>query len=271
MWIAQDSVSTPLRTLTLALGVPICTVRGRRSPGAGSASPACGLRKPLALKDLWAYHWRQGCPPGAAGNELRTSNAEHRTSNRLTIQFPTRVYTQIIDAFLTYAELAAENDQEKQEAISYARDFGQQLLAIQIKEGPYRGLTQSHAESWGSKYMLQPDRGGIAGTSLLKLYAVTKEAKFLNAAVEIADAFKSTQLPDGRWVYRAKAKTGIVTDDYTSDQTEQILFLDRLVNEHGRQDFAACRDKAVQWMLENPAKTMLWPNSYEDTGTLKGP
>ena len=119
--------------------------------------------------------------------------------------------------------------------------------------------------------MLQPDRGGIAGTSLLKLYAVTKEAKFLNAAVKIADAFKSTQLPDGRWVYRVNAKTGIVTDDYTSDQTEQILFLDRLVNEHGRQDFAACRDKAVQWMLENPAKTMLWPNSYEDTGTLKGP
>jgi hypothetical protein len=190
---------------------------------------------------------------------------------RMTIQFPTRVYTQIIDAFLAYAELAAENEQEKQEAISYARDFGQQLLAIQIKEGPYRGLTQSHTESWGSKNMLQPDRGGMAGTSLLKLYAVTKEARFLNAAVEIAEAFKSTQLPDGRWVYRVNAKTGMVTDDYTSDHTEQILFLDRLVNEHGRQDFAACRDKAVQWMLENPAKTMLWPNSYEDTGTLKGP
>jgi hypothetical protein len=37
----------------------ICTVRGWRSPGAGPASPPCGLRKPLALKHLWAYHWRQ--------------------------------------------------------------------------------------------------------------------------------------------------------------------------------------------------------------------
>ena len=190
---------------------------------------------------------------------------------RMTIQFPTRVYTQIIDAFLAYAELAAENDQEKQEAISYARDFGQQLIEIQIKEGPYRGLTQSHTESWGSKNMLQPDRGGMAGTSLLKLYAVTRDGKFLTTAVQIADVLKSTQLPDGRWVYRVNAKTGKVTDDYTSDHAEEILFLDRLVNEHGRQDFAACRDKAVHWMLENPAKTMLWPNSYEDTGTMKGP
>src|ERR1017187_7382783 len=43
----------------LALGSLVCTVRGRRSPGAGPASPPCGLRKLLALKDLWAYHWRQ--------------------------------------------------------------------------------------------------------------------------------------------------------------------------------------------------------------------
>ena len=52
MWIVQGPKNTPLTTLTLALGVVICTVRGRHSPDAGPANPPCGLRKPLALERL---------------------------------------------------------------------------------------------------------------------------------------------------------------------------------------------------------------------------
>ncbi len=185
---------------------------------------------------------------------------------RMSVQFPTRIYCQVADGFLAYAEMGAENPDEKQEAISIATYFGEELLKIRLEKGPYRGLTKTHTAAWKKgKNWFQPNRAGMAGTTLLKLNSATGDKKFLDAAIQIAQTLESTQLDDGRWVYRVDEKTGKVTNDYTSDLSEIILFLDQIIEQEGHKEFADCRDRVVQWMLDNPVKTMNWPNAYEDT------
>jgi len=185
---------------------------------------------------------------------------------RMSVQFPTRIYCQVADGFLAYAELGADSPQEKQEAISVATYFGQELLNIRLEKGDYKGLTRTHTEAWKKgKNWFQPNRGGMAGTTFLKLHKATGDKKFLDAAIQVAQTLKSTQLGDGRWVYRVNEKTDEVTNDYTSDLSEIILFLDKMVEEEGHKEFTDSRDRVVKWMLDNPVKTVHWPNAYEDT------
>src|SRR5690606_830909 len=130
----------------------------------------------------------------------------------------------------------------------------------------YKGLTKTHTAAWkkGNNWF-QPNRGGMAGTTLLKLHSATGDKKFLDAAIQIAQTLKATQLEDGRWVFRINEKTDEVTNDYSSDLSEIILFFDQMIEEHGHKEFTDSRDRVVQWMLDNPVKTMNWPNAYEDT------
>ena len=58
MWVAQGPDSTPLTTLVFWLWASLSAPRVDGA-GATPASPPCGSRKPLALNDLWAYHWQQ--------------------------------------------------------------------------------------------------------------------------------------------------------------------------------------------------------------------
>jgi hypothetical protein len=185
---------------------------------------------------------------------------------RMSVQFPTRIYCQVADGFLAYAAMGAETPAEKQEAISIASYFGEELLKTRLEKGPYKGMTRTHTEAWKKgKNWLQPNRAGMAGTTLLKLHKATGDKKFMDAAIQIAQALKSTQLDDGRWVFRVDVNTGEVINDYTSDLSEIILFLDQMIEMEGHNEFTDSRDRVVKWMLDTPVKTMNWPNAYEDT------
>jgi hypothetical protein len=93
---------------------------------------------------------------------------------------------------------------------------------------------------------------------------MTKDKKYLDAAVKIAETLRKTQLPEGRWYFRVDPKTGKAVVDYTSDAVQAMMLLDILVREYNHTEFTEARDKAVNWLLENPCKNYLWQQQYED-------
>ena len=127
---------------------------------------------------------------------------------------------------------------------------------------PTQGISHIKAFAGG----LQPSRLGLLGEAFLDFLEVMKDKRLLDATMKMADTLKARQLPEGRWPFRVNAETGKIISDYTSDQIEIIMFLERLIEDYGRRDLQKTVDGAVQWTLENPCRDYLWQGQYDDMG-----
>lgn len=116
----------------------------------------------------------------------------------------------------------------------------------------------------GATTVIQPSRLGMLGDAYLDLLEVKEDKRLLDATLKMADTLKARQLPDGRWPFRVDAKTGQTLIDYTSDQIEIVIFLERLMADYGRNDLQSSVDRAVQWTLEGPCKNYRWEGQYDD-------
>jgi hypothetical protein len=178
-------------------------------------------------------------------------------------QFPVLFRAAYIRILITYAESHPKTE-NAQRALEAACKHGKALIEGSMPaDWVYANMPMSH-----NKEVLQVARGGMAGMAYLDLFRATGDTAFLEAAMRIADTFKKTQLEDGRWYFRVEPKTGKMLEDYTSDQAEAILFLDELIRDHARTDLVETRDKAVNWMLENPCKTFQWQQQWDDVQEL---
>jgi len=119
--------------------------------------------------------------------------------------------------------------------------------------------------SWtGMEWGYEPDKSAYVGLTLLKLYSVTGDKKYLDAALETATTLTRIQGPDGDWPFRVNPKTGEVKHGYTCSQLWYVWFFEKLADITGDQSYRARRDKAFAWLLANPVKTNQWIGLYGD-------
>lgn len=176
------------------------------------------------------------------------------------LEFPALFYSAYIRLLVTYAGLAPDSPGAR-DAVALARKIGLELVRTSTPaDWAYPNMPLSHKPG---RY-LQVSRTAMAGMLYLDLWTATGDAAFLGAAMRIADTLKATQRSEGRWYFRVDPRTGAMAEDYTSDQAEAILFLDDIVDRHGRKDIASTRDEAVRWMLANPVKARLWQQQWDD-------
>lgn len=156
-------------------------------------------------------------------------------------------------------------------ALERAASYGQALLDNRTPstwayaQVPLTHRAHGNTAQFGAEFrVLQVSRIAMAGLALLDLHAASTDKKWLDAAVDIAEALQRNQLPEGRWHWRVNPENGASVDDYTSDQAQAILLMDDLITRHGRKEFIESRDKAVAWMLENPCKTFRWEGQWDD-------
>lgn len=121
-------------------------------------------------------------------------------------------------------------------------------------DGSWQGL------DWG----LEPDKSAYVGLAYLKLYAATKQTKYLEAAVKIAETLEEYQSPEGNWPFRINAQTGEVKEGYTCSQLWYVWFFENLSQITGEKRYMQRRDRAFQWLLENPVRTDKWLGLYGD-------
>jgi hypothetical protein len=157
-------------------------------------------------------------------------------------------------------------------------------------ETVYKGATRWEQDGMRGDGLhgIEPDKVGELGIAYLKFYQVTEEKKYLDAAINCADAlakhvrdvprtldnFSRAQIEQSPWPFRVNARTNVVISEYCSNVVESIRLFDELLRTQQRiglsQDKAAAyqktRDIAWTWLYSKsgPMKTFIWNAYFED-------
>jgi hypothetical protein len=165
-------------------------------------------------------------------------------------------------SYLKYFELCAGRESQW---LTTARCMGDYLTreALTPGTGAYPAFTRSTGRrqqfpqpaDCGSQadrpYEIQPDKGGIAGYALLRLWEATGEPRYGTQALSLARTLASTQIPGGAdhspWPFRADYRTGEGRGPVSGNMT-YILRLYDLLLEHAFDEFAAPRAALNDWI-----------------------
>jgi hypothetical protein len=110
--------------------------------------------------------------------------------------------------------------------------------------------------------------GAETGVYYLDVYAATKDAKYLNAAIRIAETYVKRQLPSGSWLLFVKPKDGQPVTDNVLIPTLVIEFLEQLKAATGEGRFDSMGEKAMTWVMQNPVRSWNWQGQFDDVRPL---
>src|SRR5262249_21342659 len=129
---------------------------------------------------------------------------------------------------------------------------------------PWSTFTEGKPGGLEDKDTLQPDKAAYMGLAYLRLYEVTGDAKYLEAARRIADTLRRQQGKDGSWPFRVNPRTGEVYETYTPGIFMAVAFFEKIYAVIGDLDFKNAQITAWMWMLRNPVRNNNWSGFYED-------
>jgi hypothetical protein len=109
--------------------------------------------------------------------------------------------------------------------------------------------------------MMQP---AISGITYLGLYEKTRDKKYFDAAINIANTYIKNQLPSGTWYIRINKLTGKPASEVLCIPIRIVDLLSELVNKYNQKQFQYPIDSAIKWIWENPMKTYDWTGQFED-------
>jgi hypothetical protein len=137
------------------------------------------------------------------------------------------------------------------------------------------------------KDYLQPDKAGSFGSSLIVLYKITGNKRYLDAAVKIADTLANRVVPgDGMsspWPFRVNAVSGVISRQkakdprdgtiyiasYTTSWTPTLNLFGELEALHqGRaSQYREAAQMVSAWMKKYPLQTYEWGSDFDDIPT----
>ncbi len=188
--------------------------------------------------------------------------------------YPGLNYTGIINAFLRYAR-RTDNAIQRDDLLKRAIQLGDWLLENRLPENyalpllPYSTISKGEFSGGCEGKSITLFRSALLGRAIIHLFNSTKQEKYLEYARHIAGVLQKHQRPDGSWPYRVNPETGEVVAEYTSAAIFPVLLFEELDNLTGGSEYLQSREKAVQWILENPVKTHLWQGMFEDIPNMK--
>jgi hypothetical protein len=132
---------------------------------------------------------------------------------------------------------------------------------------------------------LQPDKAGSFGAELVVLYKITKNPKYLQAAIKIANTLSAkVQKGDAEhspWPFRVNATTGAVHKEirdgktfeagYTANWSPTLRLLTGLIdlNQGQVSDYMKTVKITINWIKTFPLKTNRWGPFFEDINTAE--
>lgn len=192
-------------------------------------------------------------------------------------RYPTKMFSALIIGAVTFAQLQ-ENTEEGRLAIDLAQIVADFLINISFPEGSpleyfpptYRGYvgldaqfnatSKTHMDTLNTMMPYAAD----AGNAYLDLYDLTGRKKYLVAAKKIAKTYVNTQLDNGSWYLFVNNRSGEATAPNIAIPTAIINYFDRLRRDYAMDHLELSTRHALQWVLENPAKTYNWQGQFED-------
>jgi hypothetical protein len=188
-------------------------------------------------------------------------------------------------SYLKYWEFKGKKNEK---TLYLAKKMGDYLVteALTPDQGVYPKFTRSTGEitdfpqtrssQHDAKFgvnVIQPDKGGIAGYALVKLYDATGDKRYLDQAVHnaklLARNMRKGDADHAPWPFRVDSVTG----DHWGERNGDMAFILRLFDEliaKGRKEFQEPRDALWQWIktCEIPTPDSrdknLWVQFFED-------
>lgn len=193
----------------------------------------------------------------------------------LSVSYPAYTACVAIDAFLDWRVWSGED-----EGLVRAQAYADWILEHRTPVGdvygnlPYSTQTDGVMGGGWDGAAIMTDKPPMFGLRLLRLFDITGQMEYWDAAVEIADVMAATQLSgsvadQGRWPFRVVPVDGSVTQDYTSHLMPAVRFFDAMAMRTGNPTYTQTRDDAWTWLLNNPCDPtspsyMRWEAFYED-------
>jgi hypothetical protein len=165
-------------------------------------------------------------------------------------------------SYLKYYEFTGRRDAT---TLATARSMGDYLVkeSLTPNTGKYpsftrstgrRGMIPQPADSGSQSdhpYEIEPDKGGIAGYALLRLYEATNEPSYLaqslhNARILAANQ-QSADAAHSPWPFRVDYRTGEARGPVSSNMTYILRLYDALIR-HGYKEFSPQRTALWQWI-----------------------
>jgi maltose/maltodextrin transport system substrate-binding protein len=197
--------------------------------------------------------------------------------------YPNKVIGGLTRAMTRYSQVAAR-EADRGAALKIARAAADYLMSLRYPESAaYANVAPTYAlnvdkpagagnltrDRVAGRWLMIPSAIDAA-LGYLDLYDVTRDAKYLDAAKAVADAFVRTQEPDGTWPLMADWQTGKAVAPNRLIPTWPIFFFDRLDRQYQMGQYRGTRERAWNWIVANPLKTYQWDAQFEDVA-LRGP
>jgi len=187
------------------------------------------------------------------------------------IAYPARLHGQFIRTFLrcyTYTGdaswlLRARDLADWNIARSSPPDAEWPHLAYSTFE---KGKPAGHKD----KNALQPDKTAFIANSYLMLHEATGEARYLDAARNVAETLLTKQAPDGSWPFRVVPETGEVTQKIGGAPVFFVEFFERLLQHENKNTYCHAHDKALAYLIARNVEKGLWGTYHEDVGLKQG-
>lgn len=154
----------------------------------------------------------------------------------------------------------------------------------------YEGGRRWDSMAWrGDGYQgIEPDKVGELGYGYLRFYEITGEEKYLEAAINCADAlaknvrnvlpapgnFNKLVTEKSPWPFRVNARSGMVLSEYCSHVITPIMLFDEALRIKDRikldpqkiEKYKRARQLAWDWMFSTagPMYTYIWNGYFED-------
>lgn len=133
----------------------------------------------------------------------------------------------------------------------------------------YTGWSE-HGEDY-----VEPHVVGEDGYGYLRLYEITGNTKYLQAAIRCAEAlvknFKSGNESESPWPYRCFARDGSIKGGkgmfpYSANVVEPIMLFDELIrlNQGDTPSYKRVRQGAWDWLMKYPMQNNVWVGYFED-------
>jgi maltose/maltodextrin transport system substrate-binding protein len=125
----------------------------------------------------------------------------------------------------------------------------------------------STAKIYGKQIIIMEP--SVTGTAYLEMYRKTKNKKYFQAAVNIANTYIKTQLSSGAWCIRIYMETGKPASEVLCIPIQIASFLTLMADQYGQKQYLPAAEKAMKWVMDNPVKTYNWTGQFEDVPATK--
>lgn len=182
--------------------------------------------------------------------------------------YPAKIVGAVIAGAAMYASLSPRPE-GADEVLEIGRKAADYLLSISEPRGSPLAFFPPTYHAMEERGHMNVDRHMLiypaeAGKAYLDLYDATGDETYFEAARRIADSYRRLQLDSGTWHLFMNARTGEPVAPNLCIPMDIITFLSRLEEQYGVTEYASTLQRAVEWVMENPAETYNWQAQFED-------